>query len=474
MITRRQLLMGGTAGLVAPGLALGRTPHNAVVVMVDEHNPLYSQPYGHPFVRTPNLERLAGIGTVFTNAYCPSPLCMPSRSAFLSGRRVFDLQTYSNCNVFVSNQPCYGKVMADQGVHTVHIGKVDAYNHSSTFGFSEMIRPGDRARPGDVNVSRNPLDTIRDAEGRSGGYGIRSDPFRNQAANVDAALKWLAETAPRVTQPWTLVVNIEKPHFPHYVTRDLWDLYAAHADLPNHGVEAESARHPYALDLRKFFGTDRIGEEQTRSLRRGYYGCVTWVDSQVGRLLDALEGSGWLGDTVLAYTSDHGEMLGKFGMWWKRSLYEDSVRIPMIVAGPGFGAGRRVETPVDLHDLQAAMFHATGARRPREWCGRPLQSIGSNDARRVLFSEFQGGGTRAGAFMIRQGRWKLIYNCAAPHQLFDLVSDPDELANLAPRRDDIAARLEKELRRICDPEKENRRAEEYAQRQLRAVGRRPS
>jgi choline-sulfatase len=288
---------------------------------------------------------------------------------------------------------------------------------------------------------------------------------------MNRALEWLETSAPKTKQPWTLAINIVKPHFPHNVTQDLWDMYAEHADLPGYGRDAEPGHHPYAIDLRRFFGTDIFDEERTRNLRRGYYGCVTWVDRQLGLLLDAVEKAGRLGDTVVAYTSDHGEMLGKFGLWWKRSLYEDSVRIPMIVAGPGFAAGGRVETPVDLHDLQASLFHATGAKRPAAWVGQPLQTMPRNDPARAVFAEFQGGGTRASAFLIRQGRWKLLYNCAAPHQLFDLEADPDQVTNVLARHPDVARKLEGELRKICSPERENARAEEYIARQLKAMGR---
>ncbi len=468
MITRREF--AGAA--LAAGTAVAQEPrHNVVVLMSDEHNPFFSSPYGNGFVDTPNMARLAKMGTVFENAYCPSPLCMPSRSAFVSGRRVFELQTYGNCNVFSSDDPSYGRVLAEQGVHSVHIGKTDVYNHSSKLGFSEMLLPGDRAKPGDIFVSRTPLDIPGGAEGRSGGFGVRPNPFANDDKVVAAGLRWLKETAPGLQKPWTLTLNLLKPHFPHLVTQALWDKYADHEDLPRYGKEAAPAQHPFAQDLRRFFATETFNEPQIRGLRRGYYGCVSYIDQQLGRLLEALEASGQLANTVIAYTSDHGEMLGKFGMWWKRSLYEDSVRIPMIVAGPGFRAGARVKTPVDLHDLQAAMFRATGARRPKEWSGAALQGIGANDAKRVVFSEFQGGGTRASGFMIRQGKWKLLYHFGAPHLLFNLEADPDEIHDLAAQKPAMVRALEKELRRICSPERENQRADEYAKRQLAAMGR---
>ncbi len=444
---------------------------NVLIFMSDEHNPLVSSVYGHPLVQTPNMERLAARGTVFQHAYCPSPLCLPSRSAFMAGKPVHQLQTYNNCNVIPFNYPSYGGVLARQGVYTVYAGKMDVYNHSSTMGFCELLRPGDRAQPGDTHISRQPLAIRRDGPKRAAGFGPRPHPFAKDQAVVDEAVAWLRERAPRMRQPWVLVVNTGAPHFPHYVTPELWERYEAGADLPPYGPEAPPGQHPYACDLRRHFQTEAFTEEQLRGLRRGYLGRVTYVDQELGRLLDALEASGQAEETVVAYTSDHGEMLGKFGLWWKCSLYEDSVRVPLIVAGPGFAAGARVQTPVSLLDLQASLFAATGARRPEDWWGRPLQEVRVDDPDRVVLAEYHGHGTRSGAFMVRQGRWKLIYNLAAPHQLFDLATDPDELVNRASEEPEVLARLERALRRLCDPEEENRRAHQFEQEQLRRLAR---
>ena len=443
---------------------------NVLMMKSDEHNPFFSSVYGHPFIQTPNMERLARRGVVFENAYCTSPLCMPSRSSFMSGQRVHQIQTYNNCNVFTFNYPTYGKVLRGQGVHTVHAGKTDVYNQSPSLGFSEIIRPGDRRPPGDSNISRNPLAIRSGADARADGFGVKDNPFGVDEARMDATLGWLIDRAPRLNHPWILDVNLSKPHFDHFVTEDLWEMYPQGEDLPKHGPGCDSANHPYVLDLRAHFQTDLFSESQIRGLRRGYLGCVTFVDGQLGRILDALEETGLMEDTVVVYTSDHGEMLGKFGMWWKCSLYEDSVRIPLIAAGPGFQSGVRVKTPVELLDLQAALFKTTGCEKPSNWTGTPLQDIQRDDPDRIAFSEYHGHGTRASVFMIRRGEWKLIHCCAGPNQLFDLGSDPEELHDLSQEHPDILQDLEQELRRICSPEEENQRAELFIQDQLRAMG----
>jgi choline-sulfatase len=447
-----------------------RQPANVLLLMSDEHNPRFSSVYGHPFLATPNMERLAARGSVFENAYCPSPLCRPSRAAFVSGLRVHQIGAYNNCNLWTSRAESYGAVLKRAGVRTVHVGKMDAYDEGARLGFSEIILPRDRQAPGDVHLSRKPLRIREGAALRAQGYGVRDDPHRRDEAVVDAALAWLETHGHE--GPWVMSVNLDAPHFPHFTTQERWDRCAAGADLPAHGKDAPSAQHPYAQDLRAHFQTDAFTEEQVRGLRRGYLACVTFVDDQLGQLLDALDQTGIADRTLVVYTSDHGEMLGKFSMWWKCSLYEDSVRVPLVAAGPGFAAGRRATTPVDLLDLQASIFHASGAPRPADWAGEPLQTLPLDDATRPVFAEYHGHGTRASAYLLRRGNHKLLYYCAAPHQLFDLEADPEELHDLADARPDRVRELETELRCFCDPERENDRAEEAIQKQMAALEKR--
>lgn len=444
---------------------------NVVILMSDEHNPFYTSVYGHRRVQTPNMERLAQMGTVFENAYCNSPLCLPSRSSFMAGKPAHQLQFYNNSNVFQKNYPSYADALTPQGVHVVHIGKTDVWNEPETLGFSEMIQPDARKVPGDRTFTRRPFVLREGGEKRANRYGVKEDPYTHDELRIDEAVKWLEQTAPQLNDPWSLCVNIVSPHFPHYVTQELWDMYPDGGDLPAYGMDTETATHPYASDLRQHFMTEKFTEEQIRGLRRGYLGCVTYVDRQIGRLLDTLERTRMLEDTVFIYTSDHGEMLGQFGMWWKSSLLEDSARIPIIATGPGFGKGTRVRTPVSLLDVQASIFRALGKIRPRDWWGEPLQDISVDDHERAVFSEYHGHGTRSGAFMIRRGAWKLIYNMEAPHQLHHLETDPHELNNRAEEEPAVLEELIAILRSYCVPEIENERAHRYEAMQSEAVSR---
>jgi choline-sulfatase len=435
-ITRRGFMGISAAAATAALQARAAAPaerYNVVVLIVDEHNPRYSALHGHPLAETPNLRRMMERGTAYLNCYCPSPLCAPSRSSFLSGLRVHQHRHYSNCNSVRQEHPTYAQALSAQGVHPVHAGKADFYLPVGEAGFTEVIRGWDRHPPGDLAISRKPL-AVRTGDGavRARSFGpVDRNPWDDDDTVISDSLAWLKEKAPQLDKPFTLVVNTNAPHFPHWVTPELWEKYAAGADLPAHGVEAASAQHPYAQDLRAHFETHVFTEEQVRGQRRGYLGCVDYADSLAGRFLDLLDTTGLAANTIFIYTSDHGEMLGKFGVWWKSSLYEDSAQVPLVAVGPGIPAGRRVSTPVDLHDVNATLFAATGATRPNAWQGVPLQQIPEDDKGRILFSEYHGHGTRGSAYLIRRGPWKLIWYAEAPHQLFHLDEDPEELHNLA-------------------------------------------
>lgn len=474
-INRREFLQGLIAsGLVFPNLPLYQTEQesfNVVILMSDEHNPKYSSVYGHPFIQTPNMERIAREGVVFENAYCPSPLCMPSRSSFMSGLYNHETQCYSNCTLFLDEFPNYGQVLSQQGVYTAYFGKADVYRRIEELGFNETVLGKNRGMPGDICIERKPLYIRKGSSTRSKEWGLRWNAWQNDFRVVDKAIAWLKYKASKMQKTFVTCINIEAPHFPHYARQEFWNMYdESKGDLPRYGPEQPSAQHPYAVDLRRHFETDSFQVDNIKGLRRGYYACVSYVDSVIGQILDTLEETGLKERTVFIYTSDHGEMLGKFGMWWKCSMFEDSARVPVLACGPGFGKGLRISAPITLLDVQSSLFHATKCEQPENRKGSPLQELKVSDKERFAFAEYHGHGTRGSSFMVRKGVWKFVWNSDAPHQLFNLDEDPEELNNLMKNSfsnsPEIARELYDYLYSICDPVAETQNAEAKIQKQL--------
>jgi choline-sulfatase len=259
-----------------------------------------------------------------------------------------------------------------------------------------------------------------------------------------------------------LQICIKKPHPPFVTTPKYWDLYEDRIKPIN--VDGSMAQHPFAKDHRDFYGMSHVSDRQKGDILRGYLGNISFVDDLVGQVRRALQDTGLEHKTNFIYTSDHGEMMGSFGLWGKRILFEDAARIPFIAAGPDFSRGR-LQTPIDLHDVRATAFHCLGAKQPSDWLGTPIQKLSTNDSSRVVFSEYHGAGCRNSSFMIRKGKWKYIHFVNAPKALFDLEVDPRELNNLADQKPDIVKDLQSELRKICDPEMQNQKAVDFIRMQ---------
>ncbi len=187
---------------------------NVVLLMSDEHNAFVSSVHGHSTVQTPNMERLAAMGTVFDHAYCPSPLCAPSRSAFMAGKPPHLVDVYNNANVISAEHLSYGGVLAEQGVHTVYAGKADVYTTADRLGFRELLEVKDRKPPGDTTSLTHPGVPSGSGPARAEGFGVRDDPFRNDNRVMDAAITWLQDRAPSIERPWTISINIGAPRSP--------------------------------------------------------------------------------------------------------------------------------------------------------------------------------------------------------------------------------------------------------------------
>jgi choline-sulfatase len=432
------------------------SPENVLLIMSDEHRPDAMGCAGHDVVRTPTLDRLAAEGTRFTDAYCPSPLCAPCRASFVTGRYVHEIGAWDNAASYGGDPPTWGGHFAERGVDTTTVGKLDF--QPGVQGFPEQLLPDYRETP-DVNgLERDPPNVRSSGRDRIAVAGPTDGPGEHEAADVrrsDRAIEWLEDHAD--DDGWVLSLDYILPHFPLTAEREYYEEYADLDELPYDYPAADD--HPILEELRDHFDGRDVDEETLRRTRRAYYALCTRLDDEIERVLDALDRLGLADDTLVVYTSDHGEPLGDHETWWKCNMYEQSVGVPLIVRGPGVEA-REVSAPVSLLDVVPTMSDALGIDRDPAWRGVSQWSVLTGerppDRSRDVFSEYHAHGTSYGAFMLRSGRYKYVYYPENPDQLFDLEADPRELENLAedPAYDPVRTRLATRLRERVDPDPE--------------------
>jgi choline-sulfatase len=306
-----------------------------------------------------------------------------------------------------------------------------------------------------------------------------SEYVRYDRAIGAQAVRWLREEASAHSEPWTLFASFICPHPPFQAPPEFLALYdLAKITLPVGWRQEDWVHHP-ALDLRRkiMFHEEPLDEQTFRQAICAYYALVSFMDDQIGQILRALDEAGLTDSTRILYTNDHGDMVGKHGLWYKGVLYEDSAGVSMIVAGPDLPAGNVSETNVSLVDVFPTALQATGVALEPEDADLPgvsLLELANDAARRprVAFSEYHSSMSASASFMLREDRYKLIYYVGMPSQVFDLEADPDERVNLAddPAHAETVARLEAALRAICDPEEIDRRCKADQMRRVEAVG----
>ena len=300
-------------------------------------------------------------------------------------------------------------------------------------GFAQRIHP--EMRPGKMGSSFPNWDAPIRARGgtrerlETAGAG---DTFQQRYDDdvTDAAVAYLSDPARR-DGPWAAAVGWFLPHTPLTVRAEYFDMYYPdHVDQPSAAAQPIDTVHPQSRRFREHLGAEGLTDAQIGRARAAYYGMASFTDAQVGRVLKALEASGASNNTLVVYTSDHGEMIGEHGLWWKSSFYEPSVRVPLIAAWPGrIEGGSRVDTPVSLLDLTRTIVEAAGAEA-EGIVGDDLidQEL---DEGRAVFAEFAAHATDRPGRMVRRGRYKLNYYHGEPAELFDLLEDPNEIDNLA-------------------------------------------
>ena len=352
----------------------------------------------------------------------------------------------------------------------VSIGKLHYRSADDDYGFTEVHHPMHVVDGiGDTHGLLRTDRRVREVAGELATEAGRgwSPCTRYDKVVADATVRWLRERGDRRdSKPWVLFSSMVSPHYPLIAPDVFYDLYAG-TELPRPRLygPADRPRHPVIDHYRETLNYDEFfDEERLRMGLRAYYGLCSFLNFQVGRILSALDESGFAEETLVIYTSDHGENLGNRGLWGKCVMYEESSGVPLLMAGPGVAAGTRCPTPVSLVDVYPTVVKQVGGgldARERALPGESLIALAREDPRdRVVFSEMHDDGSMTGEFMVRRGSWKLVHYAGYPAQLFDLAADPFEEHDLAgrPGTSGIQGWLYEELHRIADPEEANRRA----------------
>ncbi|MBL8378649.1 MAG: sulfatase-like hydrolase/transferase [Burkholderiales bacterium] len=459
-------------------------PQNLLFILSDEHNKKITGAYGHPMIKTPNLDRLAARGTRFTSAYTNCPICVPARAALATGRYVHEVRCWDNAIAYQGHPAAWGHRLMARGHRAVSIGKLHyTRNTPAENGFDEEILPlhivdglGDL-----LGLIRDEL-PVRIGSRKLGPEAARgeSEYTAYDRAITAAAVRWIREqTGRQRDKPWALYVGYVAPHFPLVAPPEFFDLYPEDAvPWPSRYAPEERPRHPFLDAMRNCMQYD-VGFTDAAMVRRAitaYFGLVSFLDHNIGQVLAALEEAGLMQETRVVYSSDHGDNLGARGMWGKSTMFEESAGIPLIVAGEGVPASAVSDVPVTLVDLFPTILQGVGVAPHAEDADLPGQSlfeIANGRAReRVVLSEYHAAAAIAATYMIRHGCYKYVHYVGMPPMLFDLTADPDERDDRGsdPAYAGIVAECEAKLRSVVDPEAADRLARADQEAKIAAVG----
>lgn len=414
---------------------------NILIVMCDQMSAGALGAYGNPFAITPHLDELAARSTIFENAYCNYPICAPSRASMMAGRQPSRIGVYDNAAEFPASIPTFAHYLCNLGYQTSLIGKMHFVGPDQLHGFEERLTaelyPTDFAW-NKVGVNF-PKEQVANSKGITNSGAVRNSvQIEHDELVAFRASRKLFDLAKRGDErPFLLVASFTHPHEPYFAPQTFWDLYSD-VEIPAPKVPPLALEQHDPLSRRSGEVLDFFHDftpEQIQTARRAYYGSVSYVDALVGRVLAALRDSGQADDTIVMFLSDHGDMLGERGLWYKKVFFEAAMRVPLMIAGPGIDATRRVQTPVSLVDLAPTLVALAGGD-PVADTADPFDGVDLFDAAghrddRPVFAEIMSEGIAHPVVMIRRGKHKFIGGPMHPVQLFDLAEDPDELRNLA-------------------------------------------
>jgi len=449
---------------------------NILFVVSDQMVAALTGAYGHPVVQTPHLNRLAAEGVRFDSAYTPFPLCSPGRACIMTGRHASAIGAYDNATLLPADQPTFAHYLSNAGYDTVLSGKMHFVGPDQLHGFNRRLTTD--IYPASYDWVKDEWIRIKEAKGENyeeimgDRRAYHSRGYTGQAVKVDFwhnALSYDEETHFRAVEylraksrddnPFFLCASYHHPHEPFHPPQKYWDMYAdAEIDIPEFPENIDDTYSAMDRWLNAYHGTrksDLRDPDSLRRLRRAYYGLVTYMDDKVGGLLTALEETGQLDNTVVVFTSDHGDMLCEKEMVQKRCFYEWSCRVPFIVRFPDkWKAGTTYEHPVSLLDLLPTFCDLAGTEASLPHDGDSLLPLLDHHPWDGFIFAQAHEAVGAPCIMVRQGQYKYNYIHGYDPQFFDLTADPGEWHNLAGSTDhtETEARLRGLVLDHFDPE----------------------
>ncbi|MBI11225.1 MAG: sulfatase [Rhodospirillaceae bacterium] len=442
--------------------------HNILFIMSDEHQQKAAGCYGHPFVHTPAIDALAANGARFTNAYTNSPICVPARASFATGRAVNEIGNWDNAHPYDGQTKGWGHALKQHGLRSLSIGKLHYRNETDPTGFDEQILPLHVVDGiGSVSASvKQPLGPPIKTSKLAANIGPGDSGYiRYDQSITEETCAWLKNEAPkRRNKPWVLFCSLVCPHFPLIAPPDFYDMYPHELLETPKGSSLDYPLHPWIEKFRQVQCHDTFFTDETRKIAiASYYALCSFMDSNVQRIMDALNASGVRDNTLVIYTADHGENLGTRRLWGKSNMYEEASAIPLILSGPDVTAGKVVNTPVTLAEGANTILATLGVENSTKPDSQSWRQTANepDDPARVAFSEYHATGADTAAYMIRKGAHKYIHYVGYGSELFDLNTDPEEQTNLAndPEHAATLVKLQAELTHRIDPDEVNAAAQ---------------
>ena len=437
--------------------AVPSRPPNILLLVADQLTAFALPFYGNAVCRTPHLSALAEQAVVFDNAYCNFPLCAPARYALQTGQLASRVGGYDNASELPAATPTLPYYLASLGYETSLAGKMHYVGPDQLHGYHERlttdIYPSDFGWTPDwrSKVPFGPAGMSMRSVVESG-LCVRSLQFDYDDEVANKAVQKVYDLARRRDpKPFFLTVSFTHPHNPYVTTAEWWDQYADdQIDAPRVPPIAYDQRDPHSQRLHWLFRQDEhaITAEDTQRARHAYYANISYVDAQMGRVLRSLAQSGLDRNTVVVFTADHGEMLGERGLWYKYTLLEPALRVPLVMRIPDQAARRCAQAVSHVDLLPTLLDLATHGHPPNPvdpLDGNsvvPLLQSKHSDPGHVVAAEFTAEGAIAPMLCVRRGDHKLIVSPVDPPQLFDLAADPLELNNLAQRAELAAVRTQ--------------------------------